>query len=82
MQDYYKGKPLSKLTNKEWRGVSIGFTFIGIFIFFMGLYQKDWNVMKIGLVFISIGIISGFILHFFFGIKIIQLRRDFKHKNS
>lgn len=75
----YQEKPLSKLTNKEWRGVIIAFTFLGIFIFFMGVYQGDFGIMKLGIILTLIGIIGGLILHFFFGIKIIQLRRDIKH---
>lgn len=75
----YQEKPLSKLTNKEWRGVVIAFTFLGVFIFFMGLYQGDFGIMKLGIILTAIGIIGGLILHFFFGVKIIQLRRDIKH---
>ena len=74
-------KPLSQLTNKEWRGSVIALTFIGVFIFFFGLYNKDWNMMKIGLILVTIGIFGGLILHFFFGIKIIQLRNDLRYKN-
>lgn len=80
-----KQKPLSKLTNKEWRGTIISFTFFGIFVFFIGIYSKDFSLMKLGGIFILIGIIGGLILHYFFGIRIIQLRNDMKHykyKNS
>jgi len=77
---YKETKPLSKLTNKEWRGLIIALTFFGIFMLFFGIYNLDWDTIKLGLIFTFIGIIAGFVLHYFFGIKIIDLRRDFKHK--
>jgi len=72
-------KPLSELTNKEWRGTIIAITFIGIFIALFGLKDMNWSLIKIGLILAAIGIIGGLILHYFFGIKIIQLRNDIKH---
>ncbi len=75
-----QGKPLSKLTNKEWRGMLIAWTFIGVVMFFLGISDGNWGNIKFGLIFIAIGIVAGFILHYFFGIKIIQLRNDMKHQ--
>ena len=74
-------KPLSKYTNKEWRGLSILLTFFGIFVFFIGLNDKNLSTIRLGLLFIGIGLAMGFVLHFFFGIKIIQIRKDFKYKD-
>ena len=42
--------------------------------------QKFSDVIWLGVVIAVIAIVAGFILHFFFGIKIINMRRDFKHK--
>lgn len=46
----------------------------------LGIYQKNKDVIWLGVVIAVIAIIAGFVLHFFFGIKIISIRRDFKHK--
>lgn len=79
MSSDYKSKPLAKLTNKEWRGIVIALTFIGVFVFFVALKDGDWGIMKTGLMLTAIGVGCGFVLHYVFGIKIIQLREDFKH---
>jgi len=73
-------KPMSKWTNKEWKGFIIALTFFGIFILFLGIYEGNFELVKLGLIFSAIGIVAGFVLHYFFGIKIIQLRRDIKHQ--
>lgn len=75
----YEDKPLSKYTNKEWRGFIIALTFLGVFMFGLGIYQGDWSITRLGLIFTGIGVLGGLVLHFFFGIKIIQLRNDIKH---
>ena len=72
-------KPLSKFTDREWRGTIITLTFIGIFIFFLGVYEGNLSYMKLGGIMAGIGIVGGFVLHYFFGIRIIQLRNDMKH---
>lgn len=79
MDEQYQQKPVAQYTNKEWRGAIIGLTFFGIFTFFIGLYQKSWETMKLGLIMAVIGIAGGFVLHYFFGIKIIQLRNNINH---
>jgi len=73
-------KPMSEWTNKEWRGFIIALTFIGIFMFFIGLKDGNWNITSFGLIMVAVGVAGGFLLHFFFGIKIIDMRSDFKHK--
>ncbi|MBK5191260.1 MAG: hypothetical protein JJE19_07180 [Methanosarcinales archaeon] len=46
----------------------------------LGIYSKSIEAIGFGVILVLIAIVAGFILHFFFGIKIIDLRRDFKHK--
>ena len=46
----------------------------------LGIYQKNNDVIWLGVILSVIAIVAGFALHFFFGIKIIGMRRDFKHK--
>ena len=46
----------------------------------LGVYQRSKQTIYLGLIFVLIAIFAGFVLHFFFGIKIINLRRDFKHE--
>ena len=75
-------KPLSKYTNKEWRGLIIAITFFWIFLIGLGVYESKIDIIKMGAIFIFIGILAGFVLHFFFGIKVIQLRKDFKHESK
>lgn len=65
-------KALSELTDKEWRGTIITLAFLGVFILFFGQ-------IKIGLSMVGISVIGGSILHYVFGIKIIQVRNDLKH---
>lgn len=80
MPKYEEPKPLSKLTNKEWRGFVVALTFFGLFMVGLGIYNWDFETVKLGLAFTIIGIIAGIVLHYVFGIKIINLRRDFKHE--
>ena len=74
-------KPLSKFTDKEWRGTIIAMSFIGVFLLGLGIYDVNWDLIKLGALLTIIGILGGFVLHYFFGIKIISIRKDFKHKN-
>jgi len=73
-------KPINEYTNKDWKNLIIYVTFIGIFMAIYGVSQKNWDLVWIGTPFVFIGIAGGFVLHFFYGIKIIDLRRDFKNK--
>jgi 1,4-dihydroxy-2-naphthoate octaprenyltransferase len=73
-------KPLGEFTKRDWQKFIPGFVFFGVFIFGLGIYSKTKEAIWLGLILVGIGIIAGFILHFFFGIKIINLRRDFKNK--
>jgi len=74
-------KPIGEYTNKDWKNLVIYVAFFGIFVALLGgVYLKDLDVVWIGIAFFLIAVVAGFMLHFFFGIKIIDLRRDFKNK--
>lgn len=73
-------KPFGEYTKKDWQNSIRYLAFFGIFMAFLGVYIKNWDVIWLGIIFVFIAIVAGFVLHFFFGIKIIDLRRDFKHK--
>jgi hypothetical protein len=75
-----KEKGLADLNKKDWPKFIRGMTFFGVFIAGIGLYATDWRAFWFGLVLTGTGVSGGFVLHYFFGIKIIDLRRDFKNK--
>jgi hypothetical protein len=73
-------KSPSKFAKKDWQKFIPYLAFFGVFIVGIGLYLKRLEYVWLGLIFLVIAIIAGFILHFLFGIKIIDMRRDFKNK--
>ena len=46
----------------------------------LGIYSKSWDIVWLGLIFVGVSVIAGFVLHFFFGIKIIDLTDEEKQK--
>jgi hypothetical protein len=70
----------SEFTKRDWQKFIPYLAFFGVFMSGLGVYSKDPKVIWFGVVFVAIALVSGFILHFFFGVKIIDMRRDFKHK--
>jgi len=77
-----EGKPLNKWTNREWRGACIAFVAIGVLILIFGIREGNSGMIKTGATFIGIGVVLGALLHFVFGIKIIQIRKDFKYEKD
>ncbi|VVB94054.1 Uncharacterised protein [uncultured archaeon] len=73
-------KSFGEYTKKDWQKFIWYVAFFGIFMSGLGLYAKSWDTIWLGIIFVIISVAAGFVLHFFFGIKIIDLRRDFKNK--
>jgi len=73
-------KPIGQFTKKDWQKFIPALGFFGIFMASLGVYSKNWDTVWLGFIFLVAAVVSGFVLHFFFGIKVIDLRRDFKNK--
>ena len=73
-------KSFSEFTKRDWQRFIPYLAFLGVFMIGLGVYSESIEAIGFGVILVLIAIVAGFILHFFFGIKIIDLRRDFKHK--
>lgn len=73
-------KPIGQFTKRDWQKFIPGLAFFGIFMAGLGIYSKSWDTVWLGIIFVIIAVAAGFVLHFFFGVKVIGLRRDFKNK--
>lgn len=73
-------KPITQFTKRDWQKFIPYLAFFGIFMAGLGVYQRNLDIVWLGIIFLLIAVIAGFVLHFFFGVKVIDLRRDFKNK--
>jgi len=73
-------KSISEFTKKDWTRFVPALAFFGIFMSGMGVYARNKEAIIFGVILVVVSILAGFVLHFFFGMKIIDLRRDFKHR--
>jgi len=69
-----------RIRKKDWPHFIPFLAFFGILMVGLGIYQKQKNTIWLGVIFVIVSVLAGFVLHFFFGIKIINMRRDFKHE--
>lgn len=73
-------KPIGQFTKRDWQKFIPALGFFGIFMAGLGIYSKSWDTVWLGIIFVIIAVAAGFVLHFFFGVKVIDLRRDFQNK--